>query len=176
MTSPGGRLDFHQLVDDHYAALYRYAYRLSGSTADAEDLTQETFYQAQCKADQIRDPGAAKAWLFRILRNAYLYRLRSEKQQRLVSLDGLGDMVTAIEPLPTFDSGQLQEALNELPEEFRTAVILYYFEEFSYRDIAEQLGVPIGTVMSRLARAKRFLRKRLSSATSSHDRRTSDGL
>ena len=59
------------------------------------------------------------------------------------------------------DSVQLQEALNALPEAFRTPIILFYFEDFSYRDIAEQLNVPLGTVMSRLARAKTFLRQRL---------------
>ena len=65
------------------------------------------------------------------------------------------------------DSEELQQILNELPEEFRTPLILFYFEEFSYREIADQINVPIGTVMSRLARGKGYLRKRLESLQSS---------
>ena len=79
-----------------------------------------------------------------------------------MSLEGIGELPErAAEPLPIVDSAQLQKALGELPEVFRTPVILFYFEEFSYRDIAEQMDVPLGTVMSRLARAKTFLRQRL---------------
>jgi RNA polymerase sigma-70 factor (ECF subfamily) len=150
------------LVEAHYAALYRYAYRLSGSSQEAEDLTQETFCLAQNKFHQLREQDRAKSWLFSILRNAYLHRLRSIKQDKQVSLNGIGDIPDrSTEPLPTLDSVQLQKALNELPEAFRTPLILYYFEEFSYRDIAGQMNVPLGTVMSRLARAKTFLRQRL---------------
>jgi RNA polymerase sigma-70 factor (ECF subfamily) len=150
------------LVEAHYAALYRYAYRLSGSSQEAEDLTQETFCLAQNKLHQLREQDRAKSWLFSILRNAYLHRLRSSKQEKQVSLDGIGDIPDrSPEPLPALDSVQLQKALNELPEAFRTPLILYYFEEFSYRDIAGQMNVPLGTVMSRLARAKTFLRQRL---------------
>jgi RNA polymerase sigma factor (sigma-70 family) len=150
------------LVDAHYSALYRYAYRLSGSAQDAEDLTQETFCQAQKKLFQLRDDAKAKAWLFSILRNAYLHRLRSAKQQKQVSLDGIPEVPERTSESPAhLDSAQLQQALNELPELFRTPIILFYFEDFSYKDIAEQMEVPLGTVMSRLARAKSFLRDRL---------------
>jgi RNA polymerase sigma-70 factor (ECF subfamily) len=151
-----------QLVDEHYAVLYRYAFRLSGSAADAEDLTQETFCQAQLKLGQLRDPDKAKPWLFSILRNAYLHRVRAHKRERAVSLDGVGDLPERLpKPLPEVDPQRLQEALNELPEAFRTPIILYYFEDFSYRAIAEQMDLPVGTVMSRLARAKAHLRSRL---------------
>jgi RNA polymerase sigma-70 factor, ECF subfamily len=150
------------LVEAHYAALYRYAYRLSGACQEAEDLTQETFCQAQNKLHQLRDKERAKAWLFTILRNAYLHRLRSSKLEKQVPLDAANEPADrAGEPLAAVDSAQLQKALNELPELFRTPIILYYFEDFSYKDIAEQMSVPLGTVMSRLARAKTFLRQRL---------------
>jgi RNA polymerase sigma-70 factor (ECF subfamily) len=150
------------LVEAHYAALYRYAYRLSGSSQEAEDLTQETFCLAQNKLHQLREQDRAKSWLFSILRNAYLHRLRLSKQEKHVSLDGIGDIPDRLpDPLPALDSAQLQKALNELPEAFRTPLILYYFDEFSYRDIAEQMNMPLGTVMSRLARAKTYLRQRL---------------
>ncbi len=150
------------LVEAHYAALYRYAFRLSGSSQDAEDLTQETFCLAQKKLFQLREEGKAKSWLFTILRNGYLHRLRESKQVKQVSLDAVGEIPErGPEPLPAVDSAQLQKALNELPEAFRTPIILYYFDDFSYKDIAEQMNVPLGTVMSRLARAKTFLRQRL---------------
>jgi len=161
MNVPGSRT-VQRLVDEHYAALYRYAYRLAGSQSDAEDLTQEAFCQAQLKLGQLRDRTRAKAWLFSILRNAYLHRVRASKNQPTTSLELVGDVPERLpESLPEVDPDQLQKVLNELPEVFRTPIILYYFEEFSYRDIAEQMDLPIGTVMSRLARAKSHLRARL---------------
>jgi RNA polymerase sigma-70 factor (ECF subfamily) len=162
MNVPGSRRSVQKLVEDHYAALYRYAFRLSGSAADAEDLTQEAFCQAQLKLGQLRDYDRAKSWLFSILRNAYLHRVRASKNQPAVSLDLVGDVPERLpDTLPEVDPDHLQQVLNELPEVFRTPIILYYFEEFSYRDIAEQMDLPIGTVMSRLARAKAHLRTRL---------------
>jgi RNA polymerase sigma-70 factor (ECF subfamily) len=162
MEIPGRQRTVQKLVEEHYLALYRYAFRLSGKAADAEDLTQDTFCQAQLKLAQLRDPACTRAWLFRILRNAYLHRVRSEKHEQLVSLNDVGELSEPLpELLPPVDSEQLQCALNELPESFRTPIILFYFEEFSYRAIAEQMDLPLGTVMSRLARAKAFLRGRL---------------
>lgn len=149
----------HDLIDAHYQALYRYGYRLSGSAADAEDLTQEAFGKAISRLSQLREPDKARGWLFRILRNAYLRRIRDEKRHRVVPLDAVGDVPErANDPMPGIDPARLQMALNELDETFRTPIILYYFEEFSYKDIAEQMELPIGTVMSRLARAKAHLR------------------
>jgi RNA polymerase sigma-70 factor (ECF subfamily) len=163
MPSAGG---LPQLIDAHYEGLYRYAYRLSGSAADAEDLTQETFGKALAHLPQLREPDRAKAWLFRILRNLYLHRVRDQKRHRVVPLDAVGDLPQRdAEPeMPEIDPAKLQQALNELDEAFRTPVILFYFEDFSYRDIAEQMELPIGTVMSRLARAKAHLRTRLAPA------------
>jgi RNA polymerase sigma-70 factor, ECF subfamily len=154
---------------------------LAGSAAEAEDLTQETFCKAQLSLGQLRDQDRAKSWLFRILRNAYLHRLRAAKHQPTVPLDGVGDLPERLpEPLPEVDGELLQQALAELPEVYRTPIILYYFDDFSYRDIAEQMDLPIGTVMSRLARAKAHLRNRLfpaeTVAASSHPRRANDGL
>ena len=151
-----------RLVEDYHTSLYRYAYRLSGSSADAEDLTQDTFIKALTNLSQLRDPSRVRPWLFSILRNAYLHRVRAERQQPCLSLELVGDVAEPLpESLPEIDSEQLQSALNELSEVYRTPIILYYFEEFGYREIAEQMDLPIGTVMSRLARAKAFLRNRL---------------
>jgi len=180
MGLPGSAAKVQRLVDDHYVSLYRYAYRLSGSAADAEDLTQEAFCKAQLQLGQLRDQGRAKAWLFSILRNAYLHRQRSARQHRALPLDCVADLAEPPpEPPPDVEPEQLQKALDDLPEVFRTPVILYYFEDFSYRDIAEQMDLPMGTVMSRLARAKAYLRSRLmppAALAAESRRRASDGL
>src|SRR6266566_3332997 len=92
MGLPGKQRTVQRLVDDHYLSLYRYAYRLSGSAADADDLTQEAFAKALTRLGQLREPDRAKAWLFRILRNAYLHRMRDHRRHRTVSLDSVGDV------------------------------------------------------------------------------------
>lgn len=185
MGMPANQRTVQRLVDDFYTALYRYAFRLSGSAADADDLTQEAFCKAQLNLGQLRDPARARPWLFSILRNAYLHRIRAERQQRWVALEGAADVAEAPaegEAAPEIDPERLQQALAELPEGFRTPVILFYFEDFSYRDIAEQMDLPIGTVMSRLARAKAHLRGRLlppapvGASPGPNERRASDGL
>jgi RNA polymerase sigma-70 factor (ECF subfamily) len=181
MRLPGSQRTVQRLVDEHYGSLYRYAYRLSGSAVDAEDLTQEAFCKAQLNLSQLRDSNRAKAWLFSILRNAYLHRVRADSQLRVLSLEDVGDVAEPPgEPLPDIDPERLQKALQELPEAFRTPIILYYFEDFSYRDIAGQMDLPIGTVMSRLARAKAHLRARLlppaPEVLANGRRRATDGL
>ena len=94
MELPAGKSSVARLVDQYYQPLYCYAFRLSGSAADAEDLTQETFCRAQLHRQQLREPEKAKAWLFRILRNVYLHRLRSDRCRGtpvLLNLDSLPD-------------------------------------------------------------------------------------
>lgn len=175
MSASGNRRGIASLVDEHYESLFRYAYRLSGTQADAEDLTQEAYCKAQAQLGQLRDPDRARPWLFSILRNAYLQRARTDKAHRQVSFDSIGELAAELptEP-PEIGSEQLQRVLNELPEGFRTPVILFYFEEMSYRDIADQMDLPIGTIMSRLARAKAHMRQRL--ANGSTDSEVSGGL
>jgi RNA polymerase sigma-70 factor, ECF subfamily len=151
-----------ELIDAHYEALYRYAYRLGGHAGDAEDLVQETFGKAMRKMDQLRNPDRVKPWLYRILRNLYLHKVRDDKRRRIVPVENLAELPAQAESaVPAIDPQALQAALDELEEGFRTPLILFYFEGFSYREIAEQLDLPIGTVMSRLARAKGYLKTRL---------------
>lgn len=150
-----------ELVERYYALLYRYAYRLAGSEADAEDLTQHAFLIAQTKLDQLRDEARARPWLCTIVRNAYLKDLRTKGCLPLAALDQVAEPASPAACESDFDQEQLQNVLNDLPEEFRSPVILFYFEEFSYKEIAEHMGVPLGTIMSRLARAKAYLRHRL---------------
>jgi RNA polymerase sigma-70 factor (ECF subfamily) len=181
MSLPGSRRTLQRLVEEHYQSLYRYAYRLAGSGPDADDLTQEAFCRAQLNLSQLREPERAKGWLFRILRNVYLHKVRAAKLQPCLTLDDLSEVPDrSAEPLPLVDPQQLQAALLELPEAFRSPIILYYFEDFSYRDIAEQMDLPLGTVMSRLARAKAHLRARLTPVASEvvapNSRRETNGL
>ena len=158
------------LIDTHYESLYRYAFRLSGSSTDAEDLTQEAFTKALTNLSQLREADNAKAWLFRIVRNEFLHKIRDDRRHQTLSTDVIGEIPShessENEDLSAFDRETdpilVQKALDELNEGFRTPLILYFFEDFSYRDIAEQMDLPIGTVMSRLARGKSHLRRSLS--------------
>jgi RNA polymerase sigma-70 factor, ECF subfamily len=158
MADARSGLDVAQLVADHHKAVYRYAYRLTGSVQDAEDLTQQVFLIAQRKIGQLRNMDAAGSWLFAILRNCFL----KDRQRRRPALAGDLDLDVDLIPEEGLadegDGDRLQQALNRLPEVFRLVVVMFYFEECSYREIAEQLEMPIGTVMSRLARAKVQLR------------------
>jgi len=174
MGSPSVR----ELIDSHYESLYRYAVRLSGSSADAEDLTQETFGKALTRIAQLRDADRAKPWLFRILRNEYLHRKRDDRRAKVVPLDSVGEPPEVpVDGGFEIDPQELQAALTELDETFRTPLILFYFEDFSYRDIADQMELPIGTVMSRLARAKAYLRAKLfrTPDASTNGRRPTEG-
>jgi RNA polymerase sigma-70 factor, ECF subfamily len=161
MNSAGRQEEVTALVNAHYAMLYRYAYRLSGSAADAEDLTQLAFLTAQEKLDQLRAAQNAKAWLYAIVRNAYLKTRRGTAASGSVSLECTGEPAQMPDEPPELTGEELTELLDELPDDFRVPLVLFYFEEMSYRDIAATLGVPIGTVMSRLSRGKAHLRQQL---------------
>ena len=161
MADARSGFDIAQLVADHHRAVYQYAYRLTGSVQDAEDLAQQVFLIAQSKIGQLRNIDAAGSWLFAILRNCFL----KDKQSRrpalagdlALNIDSIADDVP-LDKMDRADGEQLQDALNRLPDAFRLVVVMFYFEECSYREIADQLEMPIGTVMSRLARAKDQLR------------------
>lgn len=155
-----------ELIEQHSALLYRYAYRLTGSSHEAEDLTQQTYLLVQQRGHQLRDEQAVRSWLLTILRNVFL---KSQRHRgRIRSLDKIEEptLVEEIWDSP-IDREQLQAALLELSEEYRSPIVLFYFEEFSYQQIADHMGIPIGTVMSRLSRAKSFLKKRLQSQVES---------
>lgn len=158
--------EFQDLVDAHYKPLFRFAMSLSGSEGTACDLVQQTFFTWASKGHQLRDRSKAKSWLFTTLHREFLQLVRRES--RLVPLvDQNDEPDPSSEPPPkpevieNLDSADLHAALAEVPENFRDALTLFYLEEFSYAEIADVLGVPIGTVMSRLSRGKQKLRKRL---------------
>jgi RNA polymerase sigma-70 factor, ECF subfamily len=160
----------------HYTLVYRYAFRLCGSAEEAEDLTQQAFLTAHRRFDQLRDLSSAKAWLCAILRNTFLTRVASKRGPRTISLSGMGEPADELHRDALLDPDELQRILNELPEEFRTPLILFYFEEFTYREIAKRMEVPIGTVMSRLARAKSYLRQRLAASQPAAEATRGPGL
>src|SRR4051812_32958572 len=145
MGLPGSPNVIQRLVEENADALYRYAYRLSGSSADAEDLVQETFCKAQQSLSQLRDASRVRPWLFSILRRAYLHQVRAARSHPCVLLEAAGDVAEPLpESLPEVDPEQLQQALNELPVApngggMPTPIIPFYFEEVSYPDIAEQI-------------------------------------
>ncbi len=165
MSLPAAELSLATLVTDHAADLYRYGYRLCGSTVDAEDLVQQTFLLAQQHLDQLRDPTAARAWLFSLLRSAFGRLVRKTRPSCGTDCDCQFDELPEEDLDPfggPFDGEALQLALNKLPEEQRLVVVGFYFEECSYHELAARLQIPLGTVMSRLARAKAQLRSLLS--------------
>jgi RNA polymerase sigma-70 factor, ECF subfamily len=165
--------DVAQLVAEHHQAVYGYAYRLTGSVQDAEDLTQEVFLAAQRKIGQLRDIGLAKSWLFAILRNCFLKERQRKRPMPAADAAVDVDLIASPAGEDEIDRDQLQAALNRLPEVFRVAVVMFYFEECSYQEIAEQLDLPIGTVMSRLARAKGHLRTMLGKPDEKVEKRSS---
>lgn len=150
-----------QLIADHHQRLYRYAFRLTGSAADAEDITQQTYLIAQQRLDQLRDEAKAGAWLTAILRTTFL---KSVRRQRPVDASSMELDVTEIPSQAAedpVDQELLQSALSSLSDDYRLVLLMFYFEQASYREIAERLELPIGTVMSRLSRAKSRLRAAL---------------
>jgi RNA polymerase sigma-70 factor (ECF subfamily) len=153
--------EFSSLVDAHYLSLYRFAFSLAHNPADASDLVQQTFLVWGTKGGTLRDPRKAKTWLFTTLYRQFIQLRRHE--QRSTSLDDLPDggelAAPEIEHLRSLDAGEAMAALQQVPESLRTPLVLYFLEDLSYRDIAEALDVPIGTVMSRLSRGKQRLRQ-----------------
>jgi len=162
MVDDHGAMDIVGLVAEHHEAVYRYAYRLTGSVADAEDLTQQVFVTAQQKLDQLREAASARSWLFTILRNRFFKASRKRKPIPAGSIelnvDEIPDKTPSAEAI---DREALQRALDQLPAPYRVVLAMFYYEDCPYREIAERLEIPIGTVMSRLARAKGHLRAAL---------------
>ena len=152
--------EINELIEEHYGFVFGFLYRLSGSRADAEDLTQQTFMSAHSHLDQLREPAKARGWLCTIGRNAFL-KLVSKRKTPSVDLDSVPEVAEYTNPDSQVDGEQLQNLLDQMPEDFRTTVVLFYYEGCSYREIADRMEIPIGTVMSRLARAKSWLRRRL---------------
>ena len=152
---------FEQIVDAHYQGLYRFALSMCHRDATAQDLVQQTFLQWARKGHTLRDAAKVKTWLFTTRYREWLSQARREKRHEEIEFEP--DLHGSVQEddsaeAPRVDSATLQRALAELPASYRAPLVLFYLKELSYKEIAETLGVPIGTVMSRLSRAKDILR------------------
>jgi RNA polymerase sigma factor (sigma-70 family) len=153
---------FKNVVNAHYEPLYRFALSLSRSDADACDLVQQTFCRWATHGGQLRDKSKAKSWLFTTLHREFLSQRRHDDKFPKVEISIADDEELAAEspsPEKQLDGQSVMSALQRLDETYRAPLALFYLEEHSYRDIAEILEVPIGTVMSRISRGKELLRK-----------------
>ena len=155
---------FTQLVDAHYAPLYRFALSLARNGSDAGDLVQQTFFIWATKGHGLRELSKAKSWLFTTLYREFMRGRR--RDSRSSSLEDLppGEREPLAEDadrVARIDSGSVMAALQNVDEAFRAPLTLFYLEDMSYQEIADALDVPIGTVMSRLSRGKSQLRMAL---------------
>ena len=146
--------DFEQIVSQHYEPLYRFAFSLTRTEADACDLTQQTFYIWATKGHQLRDRSKVKSWLFTILHREFLnIRRRAARFPHLELSDAIEDLPTiSPEVVNTLDSAQVLEFLGQVQEPYRAALSLFYLEDYSYKEIAAILEIPLGTVRSRISR------------------------
>lgn len=164
--------DFASMTLDHAAALYRTAYHLAGNVAEAEDLTQETYLRAYRGFAGFRG-GDVRAWLLTILRHVYLDECR--RRQHMPVIESVDEDALAFsasdsqawspsaesEALRCLPSEAIDRAFAALPPDWRLVVLLADVEELPYREIAEILAIPVGTVMSRLYRARKRLQTQL---------------
>jgi RNA polymerase sigma-70 factor (ECF subfamily) len=148
--------DFEALVAPHAAGLLRFARRLCGGTAEAEDVVQETLLKAWRGIDGLRQDSNPRAWLFRILLNTW-HSAGRRKAARLIEMP-LRDAAGITRDILA-DAAELNQALSRLPEQQRTVLLLAVVEGFTCREIATMLEVPVGTVMSRLSRARATMRE-----------------
>ena len=170
--------DFEQLALPLFASLYNHAYWLTRNQAEAEDLVQETFSKALRAFDSFQDGTNFKAWIFRILRNTFLTSRSGLEATRTVALEDELDEQSVAGPglypegaidrqtpeinlIRLADRAMLQAALEKLPPPLLEVILLCDVEEMKYKEIAVVLDIPIGTVMSRIARARTALRKTL---------------
>lgn len=175
--------DFEAAAMPFIDSLYNTAYRMARNSEDAEDLVQETYLKAYKYYDKFEEGTNFKAWLFKILKNTFINSYRKKQQQppqnafsdieesfeSQVSEEVLRKALTPEEELlESLLDQDVQQALAALPEDYRMVVILADLESFSYKEIADILEVPVGTVMSRLYRGRRLLEKAMLEYARSH--------
>jgi RNA polymerase sigma-70 factor (ECF subfamily) len=187
-ASSGDKEAFAALVEQTHSTAYRLALRLlAGDQAEAEDVVQETYIRAWKGLAKLRDHGAVVGWLCKVTRNVATDRIRHNKRRRADSLDRnvgadlgpLVDYIASDDPNPEeiTASAQLQGAMAaviaQLKEKHRVVLLLREVDGMSYEELAVALGVPIGTVESRLHRARRELAKKLERLLRKHDKESS---
>jgi len=154
-------IDFESLVSRYYRALYQFAYSLARQEAEASDLTQQTFYVWAKKGHQLRDASKVKTWLFTTLHREFLKKRRRDERFPHVELEQAENDVAPVSPtvVNQLDGASVIHALDRIEELYRAPLALFYLEEHSYKEIAEILAVPVGTVQSRIARGKAHLQR-----------------
>jgi len=158
--------NFEEIVSEHYEALYRFALSLTRTEADACDLTQQTFYIWATKGHQLRDRSKVKSWLFTILHREFLQiRRRAVRFPHFELSEAIEDL-PAISPemVNTLDAARVFELLGQVQEPYRAPLTLFYLEDYSYKEIADILEVPLGTVRSRIFRGVAQLRQSIQGA------------
>jgi RNA polymerase sigma-70 factor, ECF subfamily len=147
---------FDGWVQEHQRLLFGIAYWWTGSRSDAEELTQEAFFQAFRSRETLRDLDTAKGWLVGILRHCYAQMRRKDASEAEIPIE---EIAHSLEYPERHDAEMLalHQSLAKLEERYRLPVVMFYFQDLSYRDIAQALELPIGTVMSRLSRARKLL-------------------
>ena len=147
-------LNFERVVAQYYEPLYQFAFSLTRAEADACDLTQQTFYVWATKGHQLRDPAKVKTWLFTTLHRQFLESRRRLTRFPHHELEAVSNELPLISPKTALqlDSAQVLQALARVDEVYQAPVALFYLEECSYKEIAEMLEVPMGTVKSRISR------------------------
>lgn len=155
--------DYERVVALHHGNLYRFAFSLAGNADDAAELTQEAFVKLLTRGGQLRDPDKAKSWLFTTLYRIFAGWKRHEKRFQHLEIVSVEHELPSVTPelADELDSETAMDAALELDEHFRVPLVLYYLQSLTYREIAEVLELPIGTVMSRLSRGKELLRRQL---------------
>jgi len=156
-------LEFESLVAQYYEPLYKFAFSLTRAEADACDLTQQTFYVWATKGHQLRDSSKVKTWLFTTLHRQFLESQRRETRFPHHELEAVEYELPSVSPdaARRLDSAQVLQALIRVEEIYQAPVALFYLEDCSYKEIADILGVPIGTVKSRISRGMAQLQKLL---------------
>ncbi len=152
--------DFDQLVSDYYQPLYRFALSLTERESEACDLTQQTFFLWASKGQQLRDRSKVKAWLFTTLHREFLGSRRRNTRFPHHEIESVERELPPVSPttVNAMDADAVMQALMNVDEVYRAPLMLFYLEDHSYLEIAAILDVPVGTVMSRLARGKTQLR------------------
>src|SRR5438876_314594 len=156
--------NFEELVNRYYRDLYQFGFSLTRSEADAADLTQQTFYIWASKGHQLRQPGNAKRWLLTTLHREFLQQRRRQQRFTEESFDDAMEQPYDTSDISRMDVETMLDCLNYINENYRAALVLYYLEDLAYKEIAEVLEIPVGTVQSRIARGKSQLWQLLNGA------------
>ncbi len=158
--------DFNALVDDHSAALYRIAYRMLGDRHEAEDMVQETFRSAWKSRKRFEAGRGDRAWLASILRRRVIDKWRKRPPPQLLANDAPLEQATpGDDPFADEYTDEMQHALQQIPRDLRETLLLVVVGELTHQEVADMQGLPIGTVLSRVSRARKRLREALSKTT-----------